>query len=163
MGKYGYFINPSPTSLSDLTNDNNYMVIREYVLDRASLVGADSIAISDINAGSTIVKTSLNVISPFIIPKGEPLIELVTDSGTQLMNKYCNDLSTPNNYSTDSYYITNGNTNEIILKHTLSNMSSGTAILRLELYENLPNYEELLTSDNKLYTTKDNSVVNVNA
>ena len=41
-------------------------------------------------------------------------------------------------------------------------MTAGVAILRIELYENIPEYEELTTSDNTVYTTKDNVTTEVN-
>ena len=41
-------------------------------------------------------------------------------------------------------------------------MTAGYAILRIEMYGNNATYEELLTSDNTVYTTKDNVTTEVN-
>lgn len=161
MPKYGFFINPSPTSLSDLTNDNNYMAIREYILDSSVLANTTTVAINDISAGSTIVKVSLNVRLPFSNDAPTNTFEVTTDSGHILMNSNCNDPKIVNNYSTDTFYVMNGNINELVVHHNLANATSGLAILRIELYENLPDYEELRTSDNKIYMTKDQISVDV--
>ena len=83
--KYGAFINPSPKSLSDLINDNNYMSIREYILDADSLKGNSTIAISDLNAGSSIVRVSLNVKTPFVSPNSVNTIEVVSDTNQVLV------------------------------------------------------------------------------
>ena len=148
--KYGIFVNPTPKSLSDLQNDNNYMAIKEYVLN------------SDALSGSTIVKMSLHVRTPFVSTNISDTIEVSTDTDKVLLAQECNDPNRAGDYSSDCYYITSGNQNEILVHHTLSNMTAGVAILRIELYENIPEYEELTTSDNTVYTTKDNVTTEVN-
>ena len=160
--KYGIFVNPTPKSLSDLQNDNNYMAIKEYVLNRDVLSGSTAIAISDLKDGSTIVKVSLHVRTPFVSTNTSDTIEVSTDTGKVLLAQECNDPKRAGDYSSDCYYITNGNQNEILVHHTLSNMTAGIAILRINLYENIPEYEELTTADNTVYTTKDNVTTEVN-
>ena len=91
MTKYGAFISPNPTKMSDLQNDNNYIIIREYVLDAASLAGTTSIKIDDIEAGNVITNIGLNVTTPFVSSNNDDTIEVITDSGTVLMNKAWND------------------------------------------------------------------------
>ena len=107
--KYGAFINPSPKSLSDLINDNNYMSIREYILDATSLNGNSTIAISDLNAGSSIVRVSLNVKTPFISPNSVNTIEVVSDTNQILLSSAANDPAIANNYITECSYITSSN------------------------------------------------------
>ena len=161
MTKYGFFVNPSPTSLSDLVNDNNYMVIREYTLDPATLKTGSAIAINDIKAGSTITKVSLNVKGAFKSSVSNPIISVVSDSGKILMNSDWNDPTIVNNYSTDCYYVTSGNTNELVVSHNITNPTSGLATLRIELYENLPEYTELQTQSGENYITTDSKTVEV--
>lgn len=162
MSKYGAFISPNPTKMSDLENDNNYIIIREYVLDAASLAGTTSIKIDDIEAGNVITNIGLNVTTPFVSSNNNDTIEVVTDSGIVLMDKTWNDPNAIGNYTTDCVYEIVGNPDEIIINHTLSGMTAGYAILRIEMYGNNATYEELLTSDNTVYTTKDNVATEVN-
>ena len=157
--KYGAFINPSPKSLSDLINDNNYMSIREYILDATSLNGNSAIAISDLNAGSSIVRVSLNVKTPFVSPNSVNTIEVVSDTNQILLSSAANDPAIANNYITECSYITSGNDNEVLVKHNLSGMTAGLAILRIELYENINDYEPIATSDSKDYNTMDQKTV----
>ena len=160
--KYGIFVNPTPKSLSDLQNDNNYMAIKEYVLNSDVLSGSTAIAINDLKAGSTIVKMSLHVRTPFVSTNISDTIEVSTDTDKVLLAQECNDPNRAGDYSSDCYYITSGNQNEILVHHTLSNMTAGVAILKIKIYENIPEYEELTTSDNTVYTTKDNVTTEVN-
>ena len=102
MSKYGAFISPNPTKMSDLENDNNYIIIREYILDAASLAGTTSIKIDDIEAGNVITNIGLNVTTPFVSSNNDDTIEVITDSGTVLMNKAWNDPNVIGNYTTDS-------------------------------------------------------------
>nr|DAJ90353.1 MAG TPA: hypothetical protein [Caudoviricetes sp.] len=160
--KYGVFINPSPKSLSDLINDNNYMSIREYILDVTSLKGNSAIAISDLNAGSSIVRVSLNVKTPFVSSNSVNTIEVISDSNNILMDASWNDPAIASIYSSDCRYTVNGNNNEILVKHTLSGITKGYAILRIELYENIPEYTELQTKSGQNYNTSDQKTVDVN-
>ena len=162
MSKYGAFISPNPTKMSDLENDNNYIIIREYALDVASLAGTTSIKIDDIEAGNVITNIGLNVTTPFVSSNNDDTIEVITDSGTVLMNKAWNDPNVIGNYITDCAYEIVGNPDEIIVNHTLSDIIAGYAILHIEMYGNNTTYEELLTSDNTVYTTKDNVTTEVN-
>lgn len=159
--KYGIFTNPMPTSLSDLVNDKNYMAIREYILDSSSLSGTTQVAINDLLAGSTITKISLNIMTPFKSSNATDTIEVVSDSGIVLLDKSWNDPSIKSNYETDAFYVTSGNTNEIFVKHTLSGMTAGLAVLRVELYENITEYEALQTQSGEDYITTDNKTVEV--
>ena len=151
--KYGAFINPSPKSLSDLINDNNYMSIREYILDTDSLKGNSA------NAGSSIVRVSLNVKTPFVSPNSVNIIEVVSDTNQVLLSSAANDPAIANNYISECSYITSGNDNEVLVKHNLSGMTAGLAILRIELYENINDYEPIATSDSKDYNTMDQNTV----
>ena len=162
MTKYGAFISPNPTKMSDLQNDNNYIIIREYELNSASLNGNSPIGIQNIDAGNVITNIGLKVIIPFASNNANDTIEIVTDSGEVLMDKSWNDPNLEGYYSTECLYEVNGNENEILIKHTLSAMTSGSAILRIEMSGNNAAYDELLTSDNTVYTTKDNQTTEVN-
>ena len=118
--KYGIFVNPTPKSLSDLQNDNNYMAIKEYPLTPEVLLKGHSFVINDLKAGSIIINISLEVKTPFITKMNNDAIEVVTDSNNVLFSKNINDLNVTGKYMTDCYYITNGNINEIIVNHTLN-------------------------------------------
>ena len=116
---YGYFVNPVPSSLSDLQNDNNYLAIREYKLNKDTLSQGSSITIDDLKAGSTIVKIALKVDNIFTSKENNDAIEIVTDSGETLFSKSSNDMNVTGTYSSDCYYMTNGNENELSINHTL--------------------------------------------
>lgn len=161
MIRYGFFNTPAPTSLSDLINDNNYMVIREYTLDLATLKSSNIIPIEDIKADSTITKVSLNVTTPVVSSTSNPQISVITDSGMTLMSADWNDPTIANNYSTDCYYLSSGNLNEIVVSHNITNPTKGLITLRLELYESINSYEELLTSDSKAFNTADHKSIEV--
>ena len=81
MTKYGAFISPNPTKMSDLQNDNNYIIIREYELNSASLTGNSSIGIQNIDAGNVITNIGLKIIIPFASNNASDTIEVTTDSG----------------------------------------------------------------------------------
>ena len=119
MPKYGYFVNPAPNALSDLQNDNNYLAIREYKLNKDTLSQGSTITIDDLKAGSTIVKISLKVDNVFTSEENNDAIEIVTDSGETLFSKSSNDMNVTGTYSSDCYYMTNGNENELSINHTL--------------------------------------------
>ena len=116
--KNGLFINPIPNSLSDLQNNYNYLITKEYKLNESNLSKSPSITIDDIKAGSTIVEISLKVNSVFTSNKNAA-IEIVTDSGETLFSKNINDMNVTGTYRSDCYYKTNGNENEININHTL--------------------------------------------
>ena len=116
--KNGLFINPIPNSLSDLQNNYNYLITKEYKLNESNLSKSPSITIDDIKAGSTIVEISLKVNSAFTSNKNAA-IEIVTDSGETLFSKNINDMNVTGTYSSDCYYKTTGNENEININHTL--------------------------------------------
>ena len=116
--KNGLFINPIPNSLSDLQNNYNYLITKEYKLNESNLSKSSSITIDDIKAGSTIVEISLKVNSAFTSNKNAA-IEIVTDSGETLFSKNINDMNVTGTYSSDCYYKTTGNENEININHTL--------------------------------------------
>ena len=109
MPKYGHFIYPAPNALSELQNDNNYLAIREYPLTEDILSQDSSFVINDLKAGSTIIKMSVNVKTPFISKLNSDTIEVVTDNGETLFSKNLNDMNVTGNYMTDCYYVTNGN------------------------------------------------------
>lgn len=161
MVRYGFFNAPAPTSLSDLVNDNNYMVIREYTLDPATLKGSSIIPINDIKSDSTITKVSLNVTTPIKSSTANPQISVITDSGMTLMDAPWNDPTIADNYSTDCYYLSSGNLNEVVVSHNISNPTEGRITLRIELYESIHSYEELLTSDSKVFNTADKKSIEV--
>lgn len=161
MVRYGFFNSPAPTSLSDLVNDNNYMVIREYTLDPATLKSNSVIPINDIKADSTITKVSLNVATPIKSSTENPQISVITDSGMTLMDSDWNDPTISDNYATDCYYLSSGNLNEIAVSHNITNPTDGLITLRIELYESIHSYEELITSDSKTFNTADNKSIEV--
>ncbi len=159
--KYGYFINPSPTSLSDLVNDHNYMVIRDYILDSSTLKGSNVIAISDLAAGSVITKIVIKIETPFKSSNTTNTIEIASDSGSILMDASWNDPAIASDYSSDCFYVVNGNNNEVLVNHTLSSITEGYAILHIEMYENTPEYETLQTQSGEDYNTADQKTVDV--
>ena len=118
MNKYGGFINPNPTKMSDFQNDYNYMIIKEYKLNESNLSKSPSITIDNIKAGSTITRISLKVNNIFT-SKDDTAIEIVTDSGETLFSKSCNNMNVTGTYISDCYYKTNGNENEISINHSL--------------------------------------------
>lgn len=161
MNIIGSFINHNPTKLSDLQNDTKYIAIYDYILDASTVKGNSSISINNIIEGSIITNISLKVNIPFVSNNTKDTIEVITDSGEILMDKSWNDPNIQANYSVECSYTINGNQNEIIINHSLSEITKGSAILRIELYAINTEYEELLTVDNTVYTTIDSEPVEV--
>ena len=56
---------------------------------------------------------------------------------------------------------TNKGWQSICYSNKSDSISYGDAVLRLEIFETLPEYNELLTSDNEPYTTSDNVTTEV--
>ena len=86
----------------------------------------------------------LKIITPFASNNASDTIEVATDSGEVLMDKSWNDPNLEGYYSTECLYEVNGNENEILIKHTLSAMTSGSAILRIEMYGNIFHHFNLI-------------------
>ena len=150
----GGFSLPTAQRTSQLINDTRFSSIREYVLNSSSLKGSSQIDISDIGVNSVIYRIDLIVLSAFSDSTGaQHSIRVYTDDST-LMAAECNDPNEVGTYATDCYATIKSN-GSIHISHTLSNMLTGSAILRFYIYNNIDEYARLLTSDMLYYHTID--------
>lgn len=141
----GFFINPSPKSLSDLKNDGLYMSYREY--DLSSLQNK-----LDLSSGSIITNISLEITSPY----SDSTFEITSDSGEVIFSKEINDPNITGTYSSNVFFEVN-NDSDLIVTHV--NNTTGSGILRIELYEVIKSYDFLQTSDGQNYYTADNQSI----
>ena len=163
MGKInGSFSLPTPQRTSQLINDTRFSSIREYVLNTSVLSGSTQLDISDILPGSVIYRIDLIVLSAFSDAGGsQHNIEISCDNGGVLMNAEWNDPNTIGTYSTNCYTTIRTSEDLMHINHTLSDMISGSAIVRFYMYSNIDTYTKLLTSDGLYYHTSDEVGVNV--
>ena len=128
---------PSPQRTSQLVNDTRFSSIQEYVLDSSSLSGSTQLDISDLSVGSVIYQVELMILSAFSESGGsQPTIEITCDNGGVLMDDTWNDPTTVAVYSTDCYTSIRTVNDLVHIIHNLSNITAGSAILRLYLYKN---------------------------
>lgn len=156
MESIGTFVLPSAHRTSQLVNDTRFSSIREYLLDVGTLTGTNAIAIDDLLMKSTIFRIELIVLQGFSTSGHDSeTIEIVSSDGDHLMDAQWNDPKKVGSYVSDCYYTTEGTPGELQIHHSLAAMESGLAILRLHVYNNVTEYQDLLTSDGKTYLTKD--------
>ena len=162
--KAGVFTLPTPQRTSQLVNDTRFSSIREYVLDSSTLAGTTQLNISDLIVGSVIYRIDLYVINAFSSASGEQHnIEVKKSDGSVLMSSEWNDPNSIGTYVTECYTSIDSANQSLQVIHSLSNMISGSAILRLYMYTNVNTTTQLLTSDNLYYHTMDNNGIDVTA
>lgn len=163
MGKInGSFILPTPQRTSQLINDTRFSSIREYVLDSSTLSDSTQLDISDLLSGSVIYRIDLIVLNAFSDDSGmQHDIEISCDNGGVLMSKEWNDPNTFGSYSTNCYATIRSTDDAIHINHTLGDALTGSAILRLYVYNNIDTYTRLLTSDGLYYRTEDSVGIDV--
>ena len=150
----GSFCLPPVTKTSELINDTRFTSLHEYVLDVSTLTGTTALDINDLPAGSTIYRIELVVFSPL---NGGNVTETISVNGGSsiLMGAQWNNPSVRGTYVTDCYYTTGGASGELIVHHSLASISSGMALLRLHVYNNVVDYTDLLTVNGQVYYTMD--------
>ena len=163
MGKViGNFSVPTPQRTSQLVNDTRFSSIQEYVLDSSSLSGSTRLDISDLMSGSVIYRIDLIVLNAFSDETGSQHdIEISCDNGGILMDRNWNDPNTYGSYTTSCYTTIRTPQDVVHVNHSLSNMLTGSAILRFYIYSNAETYNRMLTSDGLYYHTIDNEGINV--
>lgn len=159
----GSFSLPTAQRTSQLVNDTRFSSIREYVLDLNSLSGSNQVTISDLPPVSIIYRVDLIVLTPFSATTDEQYnIEISKSDDTILMDSSWNDPNTNGTYSTNCYSVIAQGSEGLIINHNLSTIVSGSAILRLYIYNNVAEYTRLLTNDNLYYRTEDFAGIHVN-
>ena len=156
----GKFFMPQVRKTSDLINDTRFSSIHEYVLDGTSLSGSPALDISDLGAGSTIYRIELVVFSPLTAGNTTETIQ-VTGGNTILMASNWNNPMAKGTYVTDCYYSVGGTPGELTVNHSLAGYTSGMALLRLHVYNNVVDYTDLLTNSGAAYYTQDQRSVEV--
>ena len=155
---YGGFSLPQ----SNQSTITRFSSIREYILDANSLSGNSQVNITDIVAGSIIYRIDLIVMSAFSDLSGQQhSIEITDYNYNILMDAEWNDPNSVGTYCTNCYHTVLSGSNTIQVLHSLSEILSGTAILRLYIYNNVEEYTTLLTSDQKAYKTMDETSIDV--
>lgn len=144
------------TNMSQLVNDTRFSSIREYLLDIGTLTGTSEIKITDLVPKSTIFRIELVVLEA-MHNDGDTAAELEVVSGEDdtLLGKTWNDPSTVGTYVSNCYYTTRGADDDVVIHHSLASISHGMALLRLHVYNNVLEYQDLLTADKRLYVTQD--------
>ena len=141
MGKTnGGLLLPSIQHASQLINDVRFSSIREYVLNSESLSGSTQLDIDDIPSNTVIYRIELVVLNAFGNANGDQHdITITCDNGGILMNNTWNDPNTVGSYVTDCYTSIRGSTDQLHVIHSLSDISTGAAILRIHCYTNAIN------------------------
>ena len=131
----GSFSLPIPPHTSQLVNDTRFSSIREYVLNSASLSGSSQLDISDLSEGSVIYRIDLVVFEAFSDDTGNQHdIEITAGSDNVLMDAEWNDPNTVGSYTAACHTIISSENSSLQLTHSLANIVSGSAILRLYMY-----------------------------
>lgn len=158
----GSFALPTTQRTSQLINDTRFSSIQEYVLDSSTLSGSTQIDIADLPVGSVIYRIDLLVLNEFSdIGGNQHDIEISCDNGGVLMDAEWNDPNTTGVYSTSCYTSIRSSSDLVHITHSLSNMLTGSAILRFYIYSNIDTYTRLLTADGLYYHTADGKSVTV--
>ena len=153
---------PTPQRTSQLINDTRFSSIREYVLNSSNLSGSNKLDIVDLIPGSVIYRIDLIILSAFSDTSGmQKSIEISCDNGGVLMDSEWNDPNMIGTYSTNCYTNIRTSNDVVHIMHNLDNIISGSAILRLYVYNNIDSYTRMLTSDGLYYHTVDTNGVNV--
>lgn len=152
---------PSPEFISQLVNDTRFSSIREYVLDAETFKGTTEIAIGDIGASTLVYRIDVIVLGAFVDPsdiQGDLSIETVDDV---LMQTAWNDPNVSGTYTTNCYGLVAKDGDPIYLRHNLGNCISGNMLVRLHVYNNITDYQRMLTYESEWYHTSDRVAVNI--
>ena len=122
-------------SITDLIKDRtrNHSSIWKYSLDSSTLAGETELTIQDLPVDGVITRIELRVITAFVSSLDQNNIDVVGDSSEVLMDADWNDPNTTGNYITDCYYEISAN--GITVSHDLSDMTAGSAILLLHVFQ----------------------------
>lgn len=148
---------------SQLINDVKFSSIREYVLNSESLSGSSQLDIEDIPANAVIFKIELVVLSAFGNLNGDQHnISVTCDNGGTLMDNTWNDPNMVGSYVTDCYTMLRGNIDKVHVIHSLSDITTGSGILRIHFYTNeTDDLDVVETNTSSDYLTIDTSTINV--
>ena len=127
----GGFSIPTPDKTSQLTNDAQFMSVKEYALTPAVLQGSTTYTISDIPAGSVIHQVDILVNTAFASSATQNNLAVKGSDNTVLMDSGWNDPNTVGNYTTKCNYTV---TSTIKVVHDLNAATAGNAILRVYLH-----------------------------
>ena len=164
MGKVkGSLTLPAIRYASQLINDIRFSSIREYVLNSESLSGSTQLDIDDIPSNAVIYRIELIVLSAFSNLSGDQHnISITCDNGGTLMSSEWNDPNMIGSYITNCYTTVRGNLDLVHVIHSLSDISTGFAILRIHVYtDETDNYSVMETVNAKDYLTSDTEAINV--
>ena len=164
MGKVsGSITLPVNRRASQLINDVRFSSIREYVLNSESLSGSSQLDIDDIPANAIIYRIELIVLNAFSTLNGaQHNISITCDNGGTLMDSEWNDPNMIGSYITNCYTTVRGNLDLVHVVHSLANIATGFAILRIYLYtDETDDYAIMETTDAKDYLTTDTETINV--
>ena len=155
---YGGFSLPQ----SNQSTITRFSSIREYVLDANTLHGISQVNITDVGANSVIYRIDLIVMNGFSDASGKQHDLEVTDHNDNvLMAIEWNDPNERGTYCSNCYCTVLPEAETIKVKHTMGEMLSGLAILRLYIYNNVVDYSNLLTADNEIYQTMDQNSIEI--
>lgn len=144
------------TNMSQLINDTRFSSIREYLLDIGTLTSTSEIKITDLIPKSTIFRIELVVLEAMGNDGDTPAeIEVISGEDDTLLGKSWNDPSIAGTYVSNCYYTTQGTDDDVVIRHSLASIAHGVALLRLHVYNNIVEYQDLLTADKRLYVTQD--------
>ena len=130
-GTRGGFTIPAPSKTSELTNDSQFMSVKEYNLSVAALSGSTTYTISDIPAGTVIHQVELLVDTAFTSSASQNNLAVKGADNTVIMDSSWNDPNTIGNYVTKCSFIVSST---IKLVHDLNTATAGHATLRLHLH-----------------------------
>jgi len=159
---FGSFNLPTPQRTSQLVNDTRFSSIREYVLNVEVLKDTSTLEINDLPANSVIYRIDLIVNAPMTSLDGIQHNLSVSDTnGNVLFKNEWNDPNVIGTYTSNCYGILDAGSIKIKVNHDMTNLTSGSAILRFHVYTNIDEYMHLLTIDSLYYHTMDRVGINV--
>ena len=122
-------------SITNLIKDRtkNRSSIWSYHLDATALSGETELSIEDLPVNGVITRIELRVTTAFVSSLDQNNIDVMGDSTEVLMDADWNDPNTTGNYITDCYYEISAN--GITVSHDLSDMTAGSAILLLHVFQ----------------------------
>lgn len=163
MGKiHGSFALPQTRYASQLINDTRFSSIREYVLNSESLSGSMQLDIADLPSNAILYRIELIILSAFSNLNGDQHdIAITCDNGGTIMDSSWNDPNMVGAYSAECHVALRGTSDVVHVIHSLSDMTSGLAILRIHLYTDESERVKMETSDKDDYETPDDGGVDV--
>ena len=164
MGSFkGNFSLPTSRRASQLINDTRFSSIRDYVLNSESLSGSTQLDIEDLPSNAVIYRIELIVLSAFSNLNGDQHnISVTCDNGGTLMDSSWNDPNMIGSYVTDCYTTLRGNLDLVHVIHSLSDISTGSGVLRIYFYtDETDNYAVMETNDANDYLTTDTNTIDV--